>query len=274
MRIEHVTVRLPGHSLRARVRPGGDGAPPGVVWFEAGLGLDSSMWLPVMDTLDDHAETDGWTFLSPDRAGLGASTPGHREATLTPTLRDADAMLATAWAGPPTPLVLVGHSWGGTLQRLWSAAHPGSACAAVLVDASWEGGPEHPGREGRAALTRLVHRGWEDVAETLLHDTGIRGLVPTLHAQLLELRRFVPSLDLLDHLSREGRDWMPGKTALLTTARTRGAQVRVQRRFAEEHGWELRSAHTDSHMIPEQDPGSVATAILRAITPAGARRGR
>lgn len=264
MRIEYTTVRLPGRSLGAQVRPGGETAPTGIVWFEAGLGLDSSLWTAVLERLDAREELDTWSFLAADRAGLGASSPGGREPRLSWPLRDADELLAQTWPGPPTPLVLVGHSWGGTLQRLWSAAHPGAATAAVLVDSSWEGGPEHPGHHGLASLPRLLERSWQDMAESLLRTSGARHLLPTTDAQVLELRRFVPSLDLLEHLGARGRDWMPQETTLVTTCR-HDAQAEVQERFAAERGWRVVTSTTGSHMIPREDPDTVAAAVVAAL---------
>ena len=265
MRTELVSLRLPGHTLRAGVRTPTAGAGGPTIWFEAGLGLDSSLWTAVLERLDAREELDGWTLLATDRAGLGGSTPGPRDARLTPTLRDADEVLAHAWPGPPAPLVLVGHSWGGTLQRLWSAAHPGCATGAVLVDASWEGGPEHPSRGGRGALVRLTGRATQDALANLAHATHADRLWTTRYAQLLELRRFVPSLDLLEHLAAAGRGWIPDATTLVTTVRERDAQVEVQERFAAAGGWRLVASTTRSHMIPREDPDTVATAVLDVV---------
>lgn len=265
MRTEFISLRLPGHTLRAGVRTPTAGAVGPAIWFEAGLGLDSSLWTDVLERLDAREELDGWTFLAPDRAGLGASSPGGREPRLSSTLRDADELLARARPGPPEPLVLVGHSWGGTLQRLWSAAHPGDVTGAVLVDASWEGGPEHPETRGIGKLTRLTRRAALDAAEVTAHATRADRLWPTRYAQLLELRRFVRSLDLLDHLAAAGRDWMPDATTLVTTVRERDAQVGIQERFAAARGWRLVTSTTRSHMIPLEDPDAVTAAVLDVV---------
>lgn len=265
MHIVHTRLHLSGHTLRADVRAPAPEPEPGIVWFEAGLGLDSSLWTPVLERLDAHHDLDGWTLLATDRAGLGSSTPGPREPRLSPTLTDADAQLAQVWGGPPAPLVLVGHSWGGSLQRLWSAAHPGSATGAVLVDASWERGPEHPAARGLGAIPRVAGRALLDAAEAVVHATLVTRLLGAHHAQLLELRRFVPSLDLLDHLNSAGKDWMPRNTTLVTTRRTGAPQVAVQERIAAARGWRLRTSTTRSHMIPLEDPHTVTRAVLEVI---------
>lgn len=68
-----------------------------------------------------------------DRAGLGLSDPG-------PPPRDGRALNADLSAvldamGEAGPFVLVGHSMGGLMVRLFALTHPGRALGVVLVDA-------------------------------------------------------------------------------------------------------------------------------------------
>jgi pimeloyl-ACP methyl ester carboxylesterase len=70
-----------------------------------------------------------------DRAGLGRSAPappGHR----TPKTQVRELRLLLERAPIPGPYVLVGHSWGGFLARLFAYAYPGESAGAVLVDAT------------------------------------------------------------------------------------------------------------------------------------------
>jgi pimeloyl-ACP methyl ester carboxylesterase len=70
-----------------------------------------------------------------DRAGLGQSAPapaGRRTAT-----RQVEELhLLLKAAGIPPPYVVIGHSWGGLLARLFAHAYPRETAGAVLVDAT------------------------------------------------------------------------------------------------------------------------------------------
>jgi pimeloyl-ACP methyl ester carboxylesterase len=70
-----------------------------------------------------------------DRAGLGRSAsapPGRRTAT---TQVEELHLLLTA-AGIPPPYVVIGHSWGGLLARMFAHAYPRDTAGVVLVDAT------------------------------------------------------------------------------------------------------------------------------------------
>ena len=70
-----------------------------------------------------------------DRAGLGRSAPappGHR----TPKTQVRELRLLLEKAQIPAPYVLVGHSWGGFLARLFAYEYRGASAGAVLVDAT------------------------------------------------------------------------------------------------------------------------------------------
>ncbi len=68
-------------------------------------------------------------------SGLAASrsTPVPQPTTGTAAANDLDAMLAAS--GEPGPYVLVGHSYGGVIIRLYAAAHPDNVAGLVLIDA-------------------------------------------------------------------------------------------------------------------------------------------
>jgi pimeloyl-ACP methyl ester carboxylesterase len=70
-----------------------------------------------------------------DRAGYGGSD-ALRTVTVDHALQDLQAVLVDAAA--TTPLVLVGHSWGGVLARLYAARNPDDVAGLVLLDATHE----------------------------------------------------------------------------------------------------------------------------------------
>ena len=66
-----------------------------------------------------------------DRAGLGHSAPpprGHR----TPRTQVRELRLMLAAAKIPGPYVVVGHSWGGLLARLFAYVYPTQTSGVVL----------------------------------------------------------------------------------------------------------------------------------------------
>ena len=114
-------------TLAVRERPGH--GP--VVVFEAGLGLPGSSWQPVCDRLPrDQA------VLCYDRAGLGTSDPGPAPRTATRPLAELRELLAALELAPP--YLLVGHSAGAFVVRMFALAHPAEVAGMVLVDPAHE----------------------------------------------------------------------------------------------------------------------------------------
>ena len=103
----------------------GSGSP--TVVLEAGFGGPSRTWADVEEALVRTTRTCAY-----DRAGLGSSVamPGVHDAG--DEIRDLAKLLAAARV--PPPYVLVGHSYGGLLVRLFAHAHPDQAAGVVLVD--------------------------------------------------------------------------------------------------------------------------------------------
>jgi pimeloyl-ACP methyl ester carboxylesterase len=104
----------------------GTGSP--TVVLEAGYGGSSQNWSQVAPALGHTTRTCAY-----DRAGLGSSLPMPGVHDAGDEIRDLDRLLRAARI--PPPYVLVGHSYGGLLVRLFAGAHPGDTAAVVLVDA-------------------------------------------------------------------------------------------------------------------------------------------
>lgn len=264
MDVAEVSIPRGGRSLRAVVRYPLDegGAASGSVVFEAGLGLDSTLWANVLELAHEEEALDGWALVASDRAGLGGSDPVPDPRTLSQVMADVDSVIETCGPGP---VVLVGHSWGGTLTRLWCAAHPGTAAGLVLVDSSFEGGYEHHG----VSIVGRLARGADVVGTEVLEWMSMAGLDPIrvggARARTQEMRLFSESLDLLESLGERGAAWVPPQTLLVTTAKSGGAQVEIQRAFARAGGHTVISASTRSHVIPAKDPGAVCAALVKAV---------
>jgi pimeloyl-ACP methyl ester carboxylesterase len=138
-------VDIDGRSLYLDCR--GSGGP--TVILEAGAGNDSRVW----DTVSLPSGTTGGAVLPEvaaftrvcayDRPGtfLGPGLPGRSDAvpmprTASEIVADLHALLAAA--DIPGPYVMVGHSFGGLIVRLYASTYPDDVVGLVLVDAAHE----------------------------------------------------------------------------------------------------------------------------------------
>jgi pimeloyl-ACP methyl ester carboxylesterase len=113
-----------GRSLYLRCQ--GTGRP--TVVLEAGFGGNATNWQVVQPQIARTTRTCSY-----DRAGLGNSVamPGVHDAA--DEVADLGRLVRAAHL--PAPYVVVGHSYGGLLVRLFARAHPRDVAGVVLVDA-------------------------------------------------------------------------------------------------------------------------------------------
>jgi pimeloyl-ACP methyl ester carboxylesterase len=115
--------------FRLHLRPAGAGEP--VVVFDAALGGTSLSWALVEPEASAFARTCVY-----DRAGLGWSERGPLPRTAG---RAADELrLALGHAGERPPYLLVGHSYGGLVMRIFAGRYRADTAGLILVD------PAHP----------------------------------------------------------------------------------------------------------------------------------
>jgi pimeloyl-ACP methyl ester carboxylesterase len=108
----------------------GSGQP--TVVFEAGGGRFSESWSAVQGSVSSRL-----TACSYDRAGLGSSdAPPAELDPMEKQVLDLHALLTAARV--PGPYILVGHSVGGLLVRLYFDRHPNDVLAVVMVDPTSE----------------------------------------------------------------------------------------------------------------------------------------
>jgi pimeloyl-ACP methyl ester carboxylesterase len=106
------------------------GEGPVTVVFVNGLGAPLEEWSLVAPTI-----ADGCRIVCYDRRSAPHRGPvlAHDAAQIADDLRDLLKALDVTG-----PLVLVGHSWGGSVIRRYAVAHPDAVQGLVFVDASHE----------------------------------------------------------------------------------------------------------------------------------------
>jgi pimeloyl-ACP methyl ester carboxylesterase len=120
-----VLVNVGGHKLHIRC-VGPQSATPTVI-LEAGGGGSSKDWSRVQDLLSPRVKSCAY-----DRAGLGWSEPGPAPRTMRQEVFELHALLEAIKL--PGPFVLVGHSMGGLLVRLYTQQYGNDVAGIVLVD--------------------------------------------------------------------------------------------------------------------------------------------
>jgi pimeloyl-ACP methyl ester carboxylesterase len=141
-------IDLGGRALRV-VRAGPRGRGPTVVLEHGAFGCAAD-WAVVQERL----AAKGLRSIAYDRAGLGHSDPGPKPRDGRAIIADLAALLRET--DEPGPYVLVGHSMGGLMVRLFALTHPDQSAGVVLVDAvvpeimKTKGGPQAVRAYGRA----------------------------------------------------------------------------------------------------------------------------
>jgi pimeloyl-ACP methyl ester carboxylesterase len=124
----------------------GQGSP--TILLESGLDDRGSWsWVGIRDQLSQLSRVCAY-----DRAGLMWSEPRDGPRDAERIAGELHALLAAA--SEPPPYVLVGHSLGGLLVRVFDGRYPGEAAGFVFVDAS------HPEQDHRfpAELRHLIEK--------------------------------------------------------------------------------------------------------------------
>lgn len=125
----------------------GSGRP--VVVFDAALGASSLSWTLVQPEVARLTRTCAY-----DRAGFGWSEAGPLPRTAGRIADELHALLHAA--GEPPPYVLVGHSYGGLVTRIFAGRYHDEAAALVLLEPAHPEDWLEPVEEDRAKIERGV----------------------------------------------------------------------------------------------------------------------
>jgi pimeloyl-ACP methyl ester carboxylesterase len=107
----------------------GKGRP--TVILEAGMGDSSAIWSLIQTPLSKTLRVCSY-----DGAGTAWSDLGPIPRSMKQEVTELHELLAKA--KEPGPFVLVGHSYGGLLVRLFQTVHPGEVAGMVLVESTHE----------------------------------------------------------------------------------------------------------------------------------------
>jgi pimeloyl-ACP methyl ester carboxylesterase len=107
----------------------GNGTP--TLILEGGIGESATDWSRVLPALAAHTRVIAYS-----RPGYGQSSAAAGPPSPQASVQQLHALLATLGEG--APVVIVGHSWGGLLARLYVSTYPREVAGLVLVDGTHE----------------------------------------------------------------------------------------------------------------------------------------
>lgn len=125
----------------------GAGSP--AVVFESGMANSSLSWSLIQPQIAKLAATYSY-----DRAGFGWSASQGGPCALDQITNQLHAMLDTLEI--QRPFILVGHSFGGYIARMYARQFPGELAALVLVDPATPQEWMNPGPQRRWRLRRAI----------------------------------------------------------------------------------------------------------------------
>jgi pimeloyl-ACP methyl ester carboxylesterase len=140
-----------GYQLHLHVM-GEDRGLPTVV-LDHGAGSMSAQWGWIMPEIAQHTRVVAY-----DRPGMAWSDPSPRQLEADELVRDLHNALQQA--GISGPYILVGHSMGGLITRLFAQAHPDEIAGLVQVDPrdiEWHG-PTTGEMQIQLSVIKLVSR--------------------------------------------------------------------------------------------------------------------
>lgn len=157
----------------------GQGKP--VIILEAGAGDDSTTWKDVFSSIAQFSYVMAY-----DRAGLGRSTGSATPRTALQRVSELHHLLQISHL--EGPYLLVGHSLGALVCRLYAQQYRREVAGLVFID-----GP-HPD-QGKRFTTALTASGWAEHEKVLPILKMASGVAPELHPERLDFAQSLAEVD-------------------------------------------------------------------------------
>ena len=249
----------------------GEGPGP-VVIIEAGLSqfVASSTYGLLQDAVAPFARVCLY-----DRAGMGWSDPAPAGWTIEGMTRDLQVLKAAI--GAEGRAILVGHSFGGFLARVYAKAHPDEVAGIVLVDATSDANLA----EMDAAVAAIVPQLDQAISSSRpgVPVVGMpAGTAPEVSMAFTPevLKGVKAEFEAWTRLSEAGRrPGSLGDTPLIVIRRGKASTPPTQQDLDHRAGQEalaklstdsvLIVAENSSHTIPLDEPQVVADAVRRMV---------
>jgi pimeloyl-ACP methyl ester carboxylesterase len=229
--------------------------------LETGLGAESNEWTTVR-----HAIQVLTRVCSYDRAGRGASDRASSPRSAVDMVDDLHKLLGAAEI--PHPYVLVGHSLGGLLMRLYASRHRDEVAGLVLVDSMHEDQfdvfgemfpPPTPADPLALQQTRAFWTGgWREPAST---EERI-----DLVSSITQVRRVVSLGDIPLHVITAGtflnQSLIPSTRRVDLQRRWEDLQKQFLKLSSRATHWIV---HSSGHFVQRDDPQVVIDAIRALI---------
>ena len=234
------------------------------VVLETGLGAESAEWAKVQEGLEGFVRVIRY-----DRAGRGASDPAPGPRTARDMVEDLRLMLRRA--GEAGPFVLVGHSFGGLIVRVFADAYRDEVAGLVLVDSLHEDqfdvfAPTFPPASddepaGLTAARTFWTGGWRDPASTVERID--------MPASLAQGRAISPLDELPVRVIVAGTYLRQEDVPPPIRPALQGMWVELQRHFIDlsTRAEQIVVGHS-GHFVQRDDPGAVIDAVCQVVAQA------
>ena len=229
----------------------GIGSP--TVMMEAGWNDVGDTWHLVQPEIAELTQVCSY-----DRAGLGNSEPGPEPRTMPQVVEELHTLLENA--GVEGPYVLVGHSRGGSLMRLYADLYQEQVVGLILVDSSHPDTPQRslavlPPESPDDSESLKFYRNW---LTSSINDPTIK-VDPELYeaGSLGDL-----PLVVLTAMNKQRADDFPADL----NAKFNEIWLELQKELAQLSSNSIHIVSQESaHFIQEEQPDLVIDAILQVI---------
>ena len=244
---------------RLHIQCDGKGTPS--VIFDAALGGSSLSWSHVQPAIARITRACSY-----DRAGMGWSDAGPLPRTAG-RLADELHLLVHAASVPP-PYLLVGHSYGGLVARLYAARHANEVAGLVLIEPAIPEDWVTPTAEQRALIRRGVRLCRHGATAARY---GLAQVVSTLlRVGALAPARLLASLVSLGGLRREDEGILAPIWKLPPEARRALRHTWTQPKFFEALGSQIETMCDSAAEVVRDCPAHVGDLPLVVISSAHA----